>query len=133
MKDWARVDRSRERAGEVERSSGVVIAREARRFPRKRIQLIARISSLQPEHDGEGAAYYVLSDARTLDVGDAGVGLEVDDGVPAGGRVLVEVEMADGSVLTRSATVMWTAEDAAQVSYLGLRFDEPIPGLAARI
>lgn len=116
-----------------DRESGIVVARESRRFPRRDALLVARVTTLKADLDPETqASFYVLTDARTLDVGDAGAGLEVDDAVPEGRRVMVELDLPDGSTLTCSASVMWSSNDK-DAHYLGLRFDEPVPGLIDRV
>ncbi len=117
----------------ADRESGIVVAREARRHPRRAALLVARVSTLKADLDPKTqASFYVLTEARTLDVGDAGAGLEVDDAVPEGRRVMVELDLPDGSTLTSRASVMWSAQDR-DAHYLGLRFDEPVPGLIDRV
>lgn len=95
--------------------------------------LSARVSTLQGTIDADHQdPYFVLTEARTLDVGDAGAGLQVDDPMPEGKRVVVELELPDGDLVLRLARVMWSARDSKSY-YLGLRFEEPIPGLLERI
>ncbi len=117
----------------ADRESGIVITRESRQHPRRAALLVARVSTLKADLDPKTqTSFYVLTDARTLDVGDAGAGLEVDDAVAEGGRVMVELDLPDGSTVTSRASVMWCAKDRG-AHYLGLRFDEPVPGLVDRV
>lgn len=117
----------------ADRESGIVIARESRKHPRRVALLVARVSTLKADLDPKTqASFYVLTDARTLDVGDAGVGLEIDDAVAEGRRVMVELDLPDGSTLTRQASVVWCAKDR-DAHYLGIRFDEPVTGLVDRV
>jgi hypothetical protein len=115
------------------RESRIVIASESRKHPRRVALLVARVSTLQADLDPKTqASFYVLTDARTLDVSDAGVGLEIDDAVPEGRRVMVELDLPDGSTLTAQASVVWSAKDR-DVHYLGARFAEPVQGLVDRV
>ena len=117
----------------AQRESGVVVAREARRHPRRAIALEARVSTLEADHDpNTQASFYILTDAQTLDVGEAGAGLRVDDDLPAGRRVMVELDLPDGSTVLTGASVMWSARDRDEY-YIGLRFDEAVPDLLKRL
>jgi hypothetical protein len=109
--------------------SGVVVAREARLHPRRSLGRIASISTLDASRDRTGSAYFVVVEGRTLDVGDGGLGLEVEDSLREGSRVLVDVELGEGRTLECRARVVWSAADANGAHFAGLSFDEPQPGL----
>jgi hypothetical protein len=110
--------------------SGVVVAREARRHPRRAVGRVASISTLDASHDKSGSSYFVVTEGRTLDVGDGGLGLEVQDTLREGSRVLIDVELGDGRTLECRATVVWTSADATGAHFAGLSFEQPQPGLA---
>ncbi len=117
----------------ADRESGIVVARESRRYARRPAFFAARLSTLKADLDPKThASFYVLTEARTRDVGDAGLGLEVDDVVAEGQRVLIELDLPDGSILTTPASVMWCTHDR-DTHYLGLCFDDPVPGLIERV
>src|SRR4051812_3199649 len=61
--------------GSTRFESGVVVAREARRHPRRRVVFSASIATLDAERDVEGATYFLVTPASTLDVGEGGLGL----------------------------------------------------------
>jgi hypothetical protein len=110
--------------------SGVVVAREARLHPRRSIGRTASISTLDAAHDSDsGSSYFLVTEGRTLDVGDGGLGLEVDSSLREGSRVLVDVELADGRLLECRARVVWSSSDAAGAHFAGVSFDEPQHGL----
>lgn len=115
------------------RESGVVVSRESRKHARRVIELGARVSTLEAVVDPKTRdSFYVLTEARTLDIGEAGAGLKVDDPVATGQRVMVELELPDGSVLSCRASVRWTARDVDSY-YVGLCFDESVPDLPERL
>jgi hypothetical protein len=109
--------------------SGVVVAREARTHPRRSLARVASISTLDASRDGAGSSYFIVTEGRTLDVGDGGLGLEVEDTLREGTRVLVDVELGEGRTLECRARVVWTSDDATGAHFAGLSFDEPQLGL----
>ncbi len=115
------------------RVSGVVVSRESRKHERRAVALRARVSTLEAVVDPKTrTSFHVLTEARTLDIGEAGAGLRVDDPVATGQRVMVEFAMPDGGVLSCRASVKWTAGDLDSY-YLGLSFDESVSGLLERL
>jgi hypothetical protein len=120
---------TRDKGIAVRFESGVVVAREARRHPRRSVGRVASISTLDPVHDGKGSSYFVVTEGRTLDVGDGGLGLEVEDTLREGSRVLIDVELGEGRTLECRARVVWTAADPSGAHFAGLSFEQPQPGL----
>lgn len=111
--------------------SGVVVAKEARLHPRRRAEFTAHVATLEAARDREtGAPFFLITEGRTLDVGDGGLGLEVQDAIAEGVRVLVDVELDGGRTLACHARVVWTSTDVAGAQFVGVCFDEPKPGLA---
>src|SRR5262245_57078036 len=104
--------------------SGVVVAREARRHPRRSVGRVASISTLDAAHDKSGSSYFVVTEARTLDVGDGGLGLELEDTLREGSRVLIDLELGEGRTLECRARVVWTAADASGAHFAGLSFEQ---------
>jgi hypothetical protein len=115
------------------RSTGVVVACEARVHPRVRVQLDAIVSTLDPvQEDESGERYFVVTGAQTVDVADGGLGLTAESTLAAGGRVVVEVTLQDGLSVERSGRVMWSHRDALGAVSMGIAFDEDLLGLALR-
>jgi hypothetical protein len=107
-----------------------VVAREARQHPRRQVACTASLATLEPERDAAtGAAYFLVTPASTLDVGDGGVGLQVESTLSEGRRVLVDLTLEDGRNFARAGRVAWTSRDAHGSHFVGLRFDEPWPDL----
>jgi hypothetical protein len=109
--------------------SGVVVAREARRHPRRRVVFSASVATLDAERDGEGATYFLVTPASTLDVGEGGLGLQVETTIATGRRVLVDVHLEDGRTVECQARVAWTSSDTEGTQFVGVTFDSPLPGL----
>src|SRR5262245_19339951 len=92
--------------------SGVVVAREARRHPRRQVACTASVATREPERDAStGAPYFLVTPASTLDVGDGGMALRVESTITEGRRVLVDLTLDDGEILARAARVAWTSID----------------------
>ena len=110
--------------------SGVIVARESRVHPRVRVKLDARLSTVEAEQEGAGAPYFVLANATTLDVADAGIGLESDSPIEPGRRVVVEIDIGDGLTVERAGKVVWHSKEPGGASFMGIAFDEVLSGLA---
>jgi hypothetical protein len=114
-------------------STGVIVAREARHCPRVTVQLDALVSTLDACQEGDnGDRYFVVTDGRTVDVADGGLGLRAESALEKGRRVIVEMTMGDGLSVERSGRVMWTHREAAGGVTMGIAFDEKLLGLALR-
>jgi hypothetical protein len=111
--------------------SGVIVARESRAHVRVRARIEARISTLDAVEDASGARYYVVAMGTTLDVADAGLGVEAESALAAGRRVIVELDLGDGLTVERSGRVVWHTQDSTGASFMGIVFDEVLTGLAS--
>lgn len=107
--------------------SGLDVAAEPRRQPRIRAELSAVLSTLEPNGD----ASYTLTQAKTIDVADGGLGLTVDEAISVGQRVVVEFELEGGLWLERSGRVAWCADNPNGTRSMGVAFDALMSGLAA--
>jgi hypothetical protein len=104
-----------------------------RKGKREATRLSARISTLDPVEPAnrEGAPYFVLAVATTVDVAEGGVGLRSDCGFEAGQRVVVELELPDAQVVERRGRVVWATLDESGVERLGVEFEENVAAIVA--
>jgi hypothetical protein len=125
----------REQAGsnstQEREASGVQTTRESRGQVRVAAQLKARVSTLDPTEETRGGPhYYMLLSAVTMDVADGGLGLQADDCMARGQRVVVELELSNGESVECKGRVAWSGEDADGRSVLGISFEQELAGLA---
>ena len=107
-------------------------ASEPREHRRVETELEVRLSTLEPLRAGTGhPPCYLVTQARTLDVANGGLGLRSELGLAAGHRVLVEL-VIDGEHIEQKGRVVWSFDQVAGESLIGVAFDEAICGFEER-
>jgi hypothetical protein len=110
--------------------------RQRRRHRRVPVSATVRLSTIDPETDPyTGRPFFRAWEDRCLDVSRGGLRLRTHEGVSAGRRVLLEMELPGGPSFEAVARIAWTGAPAraADPIEVGIEFLGGIPDHMARL
>jgi hypothetical protein len=110
--------------------------RPRRRYRRVPVEATVRLSTIDPETDPHtGRPFFRAWEDRCINVSRGGLLLRTHEGVGAGRRVLLELELPDGPVVEAVARIAWTGPPApgADPIAVGIEFLGGIPDHMARL
>lgn len=83
-----------------------------RRFRRRRLASMVRISTIDPELDpGSGRSFFRSSHETSVDFSRGGLALRTQDPMRPGRRILIEVDGPDGNTVETVGRVAWVRVD----------------------
>jgi Tfp pilus assembly protein PilZ len=110
---------------------------ESRRYPRRRVELTARLACLDPDRDERtGGSVYRMMTVRTVDVSDGGMAVQAEEGFGSGRRVVVELDLPDGRTVEVSGRIVWLelpTNGLRSDARMGIEFGELSAGLAQTV
>jgi Tfp pilus assembly protein PilZ len=108
---------------------------DARRHARLHIALPARVASLDPDRNPRtGTPAFRIFDALTTDISDGGLALSALDDLGSGRRVLVELELPDGSSVELVGRIVWLEpqKEPGLPARMGIALSQQSCGLVER-
>jgi hypothetical protein len=106
---------------------------ERRRFPRVLVDVPIRLSTIDPEVDPwSGRPFFRSCEEAVADVSRGGARLRSEAPLAPGRRLLLEMDLPDGSSFEAIARVAWSRLDPGQYG-LGLEFLGGTPDHLARL